>query len=1248
MKQFKDNFSNSSKEDLKRKKGKKQYNQEELNQTERELKQYVNYLKKKTIFDLKENNDNFPKKLLQKNYTEENNKTLISLKEIKEGLSNNDDIDNRRMSHKLYINKFHIQNKYSLKKENKRKEDNKKNIKYEKSKFKTFSPQKSLESKRKNFNENRTKIKTYEKKINKKQSPKHIKAKNSNIHSSEKKLLEKKIQSKKYLLKKKDDFSLLKHPKIFKGENDSNVCENENNERFIELSNMNNKGIIQLNEIKQEIKNSLIGKSDINKVDSFKSYLSEENNDETLINDFDEKEKEKYRILTRKGYVYDSFDDEENIDEINYNFIHPNSNIIMIIDCFVFFFTFYNLYYIPLFLGKKNIYCVVYNAFYFQYLFNTFIDITFIIDFIISFFIAYYDFDEKLIFDFNLITKHYLRTWFFIDLLSALPLQTLFTIFNNKCKNMGFLVQPLFSKNFYYLWILLRLLKIFKVISKNKFLEELSDELSKFKTLNRYGKLIVSLFTFFISLHLVSCIFIFIGKNDYPNWIINFNFNDKDFKELYLITVYYIIETLTTVGYGDITCVSSSEKIYGLLMEVIGICVYSWALTEISNYIKVLNEKSEELNNKIQILDDIKFNYPFFPDNLYDKILRHLKYKYLYEKKDLHCFINELPNQLRNSLFYEMYKPIIKSFNFFRNFSNIDFIVNILISFKPILALRNDILVKDGDLIEDIIFVKKGKLSLEIPFIKESKKRKKNSISNKNSFMNNKTKEELIYQNLNSFIDSKTIKNKFTFLKTIKKEKEEKIQYFRILEIRRNEHFGDILMFLEQRSTLRLRVKSKKAELFYLNKERVIQISSSYPQYWKKINKKSLFNLKQIKRLINKISKMIFNEHGLVPKYDKNYGNSELKSIKDIEEDDLKSIPSISSSYQKSNEEIINEEENEESNNEREIINKEKENFENYLNKDVNIIQQNNNNNLNDNSLSNNSENNNEENEKSIINSNKNYLTPYDYDEINNEIYPEETFRVEPKFNPNYNFHNIENKKLENISICSTEISFCINSEYENIDELSNKNYSKDELFRNKVKNFIQDEMNKKNKSNFKINILQVKDNNNNINVDNNNNKKINVDNINNNNININNNNNNNNNNNIKINNNNNNNLLRNEFKLEFKNSLIQNINENNNLGVNQLIAPISSRSRKSFLSGKNSILLNRELNSKEDNKSNKDILSLISQKIEINNMNLNNPDLFYSQIFMKFMDEEIPKKEENSNIMVVNDEKNSLKNNLK
>ena len=62
-----------------------------------------------------------------------------------------------------------------------------------------------------------------------------------------------------------------------------------------------------------------------------------------------------------------------------------------------------------------------------------------------------------------------------------------------------------------------------------------------------------------------------------------------------------------------------------------------------------------------------------------------------------------------------MYKPIIQNFIFFKNFENTDFIVKTFLAFKPIIAYKNDILVNDGDMIEDIIFVKKGALSLELP-----------------------------------------------------------------------------------------------------------------------------------------------------------------------------------------------------------------------------------------------------------------------------------------------------------------------------------------------------------------------------------------------------------------------------------------------------------------------------------------------------------------------------------------------------
>ncbi len=274
-------------------------------------------------------------------------------------------------------------------------------------------------------------------------------------NSNEKKILEKKLEKKKYSSKNKDHF-FLKEAEIFKGENDSkaNVFDNENTNNIIKLDN---KKIIEINEIQNELKKA-IGKNYNSQINITKSFKEEEtiSNNQKEKSIIDESLKEKFRILTRKGYVYDSYDDEENLDEINYNFIHPNSIYIRIIDFFVFIFTFYNLFYIPLFLGKRDIYCVVYNKFYFVYLFNNFIDIIFIIDCIFSFFVAYYNFDEVLIFDFKLIALHYLNTWFYIDLICAIPFQTLLTIFNNKCKDQGFLIHPLYGNNFYYLFMLVR------------------------------------------------------------------------------------------------------------------------------------------------------------------------------------------------------------------------------------------------------------------------------------------------------------------------------------------------------------------------------------------------------------------------------------------------------------------------------------------------------------------------------------------------------------------------------------------------------------------------------------------------------------------------------------------------------------------------------------------------------------------------------------------------------------------------
>ena len=82
--------------------------------------------------------------------------------------------------------------------------------------------------------------------------------------------------------------------------------------------------------------------------------------------------------------------------------------------------------------------------------------------------------------------------------------------------------------------------------------------------------------------------------------------------------------TLTTVGYGDITCCSFLERIFQVFLLIIGIMAYSWLVSSFSNFVQKLNEKSADYEKKKSILDEIKINNPNLPDELYDNIIRYL------------------------------------------------------------------------------------------------------------------------------------------------------------------------------------------------------------------------------------------------------------------------------------------------------------------------------------------------------------------------------------------------------------------------------------------------------------------------------------------------------------------------------------------------------------------------------------------------------------------------------------------------
>lgn len=626
-------------------------------------------------------------------------------------------------------------------------------------------------------------------------------------------------------------------------------------------------GQSEIKSIQSQLKQTIIGDK------SQEGFMLKEIEHKVFLNDKEDEEEEKvnanrnnrYRVLTRKGFVYDSYDDDESRDENNIEgryFIHPTLVLLYLLDMLLFFESVYFIVYLPLFFAVSH--NIDFKNNYFEYCVEMISEVTYMLDILLHFFIAYYNFEEILITNLKLIIYHYLSTWFALDIIVSFPFILVFLILDDSKAITKYYDYS--NKNQLCLLTLLHMGKIIKTTCSNKFTFSIKNWLMDFTSYQKWNKAYISICCLLLSLHCLTCIFIFIGQTSYPNWIFSQNLESSSFNILYINSLYYIIATVFTIGYGDITVKNNSERMFNLILLLVGIVMYSWTLSSISTYIQTKDVKTLEYHGKVAILNEIRLQYRQMPLDLYEKITRYLKYKLLNEKKDKNVILDFLPIALRNNLVSEMYKDIIEGFAFFKTFKNTDFIVRVIMAFRPILVAKNDILVKKGDYIEEIIFVKRGNLTLEIPIFSSMKdNEEEGSMRNKTSkplfnfsqMINTiKTRNDLIhfdFRNNNNISTSNNDDNVYSEI-----NKEEEVQHARILEIRRNEHFGDILMFLNKRSPLRVKVKSKHAELFFLYKTDAVEISMSYPKIWRKIIKKSLYNMEQIDRLINKAKTIFF------------------------------------------------------------------------------------------------------------------------------------------------------------------------------------------------------------------------------------------------------------------------------------------------------------------------------------------------------------------------------------------------------
>lgn len=182
-----------------------------------------------------------------------------------------------------------------------------------------------------------------------------------------------------------------------------------------------------------------------------------------------------------------------------------------------------------------------------------------------------------------------------------------------------------------------------------------------------------------------------------------FEFEDLEPLDLYITSFYFTVTTIMTVGYGDITAQSRSEKLLCIILMLIGVVSFSFATGSISQILFEQDQERAKLKEKMTTLESIQQVYGI-TEELANKIVNAVKYDHHQNSKDVQVFMDDLPTKLKIELAMAIHSKMYANIKFLQGRDH-TFIAWIGTYLRPINVQGSDYIFREAEDISEIYFL---------------------------------------------------------------------------------------------------------------------------------------------------------------------------------------------------------------------------------------------------------------------------------------------------------------------------------------------------------------------------------------------------------------------------------------------------------------------------------------------------------------------------------------------------------------